>query len=188
MRSIKFRFYLVLSLCALLGAGLYSAQAWSDLAKYQIVFYYTRQTTFLLAFLLIPSSLVLTLSQIARLGRQPTLRKSLLPLWFSILVLVSANIIACGGILPLILFQQSNFDTVYLDNHVYRLDDLSSPEVGGGLDSVLALWECDATSWFCQIIETKDFYDDMTPALTTDVQDKTLLLLINGETVYRYTP
>jgi hypothetical protein len=188
MRVLKSYWYLILSILELIGAVVYLGNAWSEPAKYRTVFYYADQTTFLLACIIIPLSILITAIQIFRILRKGTSSPKMRYVFASLIFFAVANLIACGAIFPLMLNRSTSLDSIYLENHVYRLDSMFSPGIGGDHSSVLILWECDNKGWFCHIFYTKDFYKDMIAKLKSDHDTQAIILTINDQEVFRYKP
>jgi hypothetical protein len=188
MRLSRNNWYLGFAVIGLIVALVCFAAAWNEPAKYRTVFYYAKQATLLLGFLVIPSSLFVVLLRLWRSLRNTTLPKQNLSLILAAFVLITANLTACGAIFPLLVSSSTQIGTAVIGTRLYRLDTMFSPGVGGDHTSLLLLWECDRSGLFCDIFYTKEFYQGMIPQLAADPSTNTLELTINSEVVYTYKP
>lgn len=134
-----------------------------------------------------PTSFLVTTYHIHRLVRNQFPRKTVVCLSVSVLVLIGANVIACGAVPPAVLNSYHNLSSVYVGVHLYRLDMIMEGTLRD-LDSVLLLWECDSIGWFCRVVYTKNYYSDMVPKLTGDPKTNTVSFIVNDKVVYVYTP
>lgn len=186
-RIIKAYWFLGLGLLILLAAGLSAAEALDQLRAYTVVIYYASQITLLLACLIIPLALFVTLRQFKRLRLASSPLRSGLLLVLSVLMLVAANMVACGILPRQLLTGYHNLSSMYWKDHLYRLDSIITG-VWSDLDEELLLWECDASGWFCRVIYAQEYYIGLIPKLTSEPRTDLLLLVINSKVAYVHRP
>jgi hypothetical protein len=177
---------LILGLLTLVMALLCFSAAWSQLTKYQVVFYYFQESTFLLACFIIPLCVLLAVIQIRRFTRFEGSRQGLISLGICMFMLLGANVIACGA-LSSMHHTYHNLTISSLDGHLYRLDTIDTG-VWSDFSEDLLLWECESSGWFCRIIYDQDYYSDMVPKLNSDPKTNTLALTINNKVVFVTNP
>ena len=178
MRFLKMLWPLLLSGLTMFSTILLCANTEAGLEKYQTVFYFTRQIIFLLTFVGVPLLLVITLFQFRHK------RQSTLTLMLSLLILGISNVLACGSSFTLLINPTSQIESLSSKNHIYHVDSIFSPGIGGDHTSLLILWECDRIGLFCQIIDSEPFYDGLQSTITMDASASTLLLMVNHKVVY----
>jgi hypothetical protein len=187
MRYFKAYWTLGLSILTVAAAWLSFSNAWDQLIEYQVVFYYAPQSTVLLVCLIIPLCIFVTMRQLLRLERKSIPRRTMFSLVSSVLMLIGANMIACGALPRLVLNPYRNLSITYLGDHLYRLDTIHNG-TWRDLDVLLLLWECDSSGWFCRIIYAQNYYADMVPKLTSEPQTNILSLIINDKVAYAHQP
>lgn len=169
---------LLISGLTLVTAILMCANTDVGLEKFQTVFYFTQQITFLLTFVGIPLLLLITLFQFRR-NKQSTFT-----LMLSLLILGVSNVLACGSSFTLWINPTAQIESLSTKNHFYRLDSIFSPGIGGDHTSLFILWKCDKIGVFCQIIDAENFYTGMKPMMEFNTDQSSLLFKINDQVVY----
>lgn len=179
MRFLKTIWPLLVSGLTLVAATLMCTDSGTSLEKYQTVFYFMRQLTFLLTLIGIPLMLVITLLQFRRN------KHSTLTLILSLLIFGVSNLLACGSSFTLLINPISRIEELSAKNHFYRLDSVFSPGIGGDHTSLLILWECDKIGWLCQVIDSEPFYDGLQSTIRLDTNNTTLLWVVDNKIVYK---
>jgi hypothetical protein len=171
--------------------------AW-DGTSHRVVFYYISKAAPALACKILPLSILVTLIYIvyALRRKSPANLRGRVALGFMLLVV--ANVFACGATARFIFNSTTQLDAVYLKNHAYRLDTTFIVGVGDNHRWVLAVWDCDITGWFCRVIYDQELYPqdpyaqeldaDISSKLTIDANNETVVLLVNDQVVFSYKP
>jgi hypothetical protein len=188
---------LLVGFILLLAGYLYYVYNWSDNeVKYH--FYYFYPITYLLAFILIPIGIILTLFILLnKLRRKNKYKAEVLSLILGLITIIGANFLACGGafnvFLITLLDDYRQLDSKVLNNSLYRLDYEWKPGVGGDHREAFYLMQCDSISWICKGLYT-DYHSENVPypkdvsgKLIVSSDAKTLEVELNGIIIYHHS-